>query len=153
MNWERYTMIYNPKISTNELRILGKEFVKNNGNKGKLIINNKKYNLLEFNPINNFNADKLKINMVSSQNIFNRSYMFMKCKSLIELSIYVSYKDIETDSNNIFIEPEYFYLNNILLMELILFEEKTIQKMRLILSILLYQKKRMRSMINQRYQI
>ena len=91
--------------------------------------------------------------MVSSQNIFNRSYMFMKCKSLIELSIYDSYKDIETDSNNIFIEPEYFYLNNILLMELILFEEKTIQKMRLILSILLYQKKRMRSQINQRYQI
>ena len=91
--------------------------------------------------------------MVSSQNIFNRSYMFMKCKSLIELSIYDSYKDIETDSNNIFIEPEYFYLNNILLMELILFEEKTIQKMRLILTILLYQKKRMRSRINQRYQI
>ena len=79
--------------------------------------------------------------------------MFMKCKSLIELSIYDSCKDIETDSNNIFIEPEYFYLNNILLMELILFEEKTIQKMRLILTILLYQKKRMRSRINQRYQI
>ena len=79
--------------------------------------------------------------MVSSQNIFNRSYMFMKCKSLIELSIYDSYKDIESFSNKIFIEPEYFYLNNILLMELILFEEKTIQKMRLILSILLYQKK------------
>ena len=77
----------------------------------------------------------------------------MKCKSLIEFSIYDSYKLIETDSNNTFIEPEYFYLNNILLMELILFEEKTIQKMRLILSILLYQKKRMRSQINQRYQI
>ena len=112
MNLERYTMIYNPKISTKELRILGKEFVKNNGNKGKLIINNKKYNLLvEFNLINNFNINKLKINMVSSQNIFNRSYMFMKCKSLIELSIYDSYKDIETDSNNIFIEPEYFLLD------------------------------------------
>ena len=49
--------------------------------------------------------------MVSSQNIFNRSYMFMKCKSLIELSIYDSYKDIENNPNDTFIEPEYFLLD------------------------------------------
>ena len=64
MNWEKYTMIYNPKISFNDLRILGKIFVQNNANKGRLIINNKKYNLLEFNPINNFNEDKLKIYII-----------------------------------------------------------------------------------------
>ena len=34
--------LYNEKGSDN-IRILGKDFVKNNKNKGKLIINNKKY--------------------------------------------------------------------------------------------------------------
>ena len=114
MNWEKYTMIYNPKISFNDLRILGKIFVKNNANKGRLIINNKKYSLLEFNPTNNFNEDELKINMIISQNIFNRSYMFKDCKSLIKLSIYDNYKEEENKENNdndSFIEPEYFSLD------------------------------------------
>ena len=114
MNWEKYTMIYNPKISFNDLRILGKIFVKNNANKGRLIINNKKYNLLEFNPINNFNEDNLKISMILSQNIFNRSYMFNESKSLIKFDICDSYKDmenIEDNPNDTFIEPEYFLLD------------------------------------------
>ena len=111
MNWERYTMIYNPKISFNDLRILGKIFVQNNANKGRLIKNNKKYNLLEFNPINNFYEDKLKIGMILSQNFYNRSYMFKECKSLIKFDIYDSYKGIENNPNDTFIEPEYFLLD------------------------------------------
>ena len=114
MNWEKYTMIYNPKISFNDLWILGKIFVKNNANKGRLIINNKKYNLLEFNPINSFNEDKLKISMILNQNISNRSYMFKECKSLIKLSIHDNYKDkekVENNPNDSFIEPDYFLID------------------------------------------
>ena len=39
----RYTMFYIINKGDTELRILGKDFVKNNRNKAKLIIENKKY--------------------------------------------------------------------------------------------------------------
>ena len=52
MEVERYKMIYTKNLSTlfenDYIRILGNDFVKNNKNKGKLIINNKKYKLKEF---------------------------------------------------------------------------------------------------------
>ena len=153
MNWERYTMIYNPKISFNDLRILGKIFVKNNANKGRLIINNKKYNLLEFNPINNFNEDNLKISMILTQNIFNRSYMFMKCKSLIEFSIYDSYKLIETDSNNTFIEPEYFLLDKYFAKGININSSEKNSENKTYSYYSEISEKKMRNKINQQYQI
>ena len=68
MEVERYKMIYTKIISeefkykfifdspeiidkenqSDNIRLLGEDFVKNNKNKGKLIINNKKYKLKEF---------------------------------------------------------------------------------------------------------
>ena len=46
MELEIYKMLYN-RVNNN-LRILGNNFVKNNKNKGKLIVNNKKQKITEF---------------------------------------------------------------------------------------------------------
>ena len=87
MNVERYKMIYITRFNqeledkikfanvylledkiVNEandykIRILGKDFVKNNKNKGKLIINNKKYKLEEFIK-GEWGSYKMKINII-----------------------------------------------------------------------------------------
>ena len=76
------------EILSDNIRILGHDFVKNNKNKAKLIINNKKYYIKEL--INNkeFKNDNIKINMILSKDISNISYMFKNCAKLIEISNY-----------------------------------------------------------------
>ena len=83
MKVERYRMIYIKKIDikfedeimflepklqeeiqSDNIRILGKNFVKNNSRKAKLIINNKRYQLKEFINCNKFINDTIKINMI-----------------------------------------------------------------------------------------
>ena len=81
MELERYKMIYTKIISeklkwklpydvekiiekenqSDNIRILGNDFVKNNKNKGKLIINNKKNKIKEFINSNEIKGDKIKI--------------------------------------------------------------------------------------------
>ena len=109
MEEEKYKMIYKIKINkiledkvrdlikeqnikkeltSNYIRILGHDFVKNNKNKAKLIINNKKYKLREFinyKNIKEFTIDKLKIEMILSKDLSNISYIFENCTQLIEL--------------------------------------------------------------------
>ena len=51
------------------LSILGKEFVRNNKNKGKLIIGNKKYYLNESIQLNNNEKSELKIDILLSKDI------------------------------------------------------------------------------------
>ena len=53
MEFEIYEMIYKIGKDIKDLRILGDIFVKNNKNKGKLIINNKKYPIKSYISINN----------------------------------------------------------------------------------------------------
>ena len=48
-------------LNYDSLKIFGKEFVKNNRNKLKLIIENKKHNLREYIKLKNFKKPKLKI--------------------------------------------------------------------------------------------
>ena len=75
-------------IYEDNIRILGKHFVKNNINKGKLIIKNKKYKLKEFFEINDdINENNIKISMILNNELSNASYMFKDCISLIELSL------------------------------------------------------------------
>ena len=104
MEVERYKMIYTKKINeelksvlsyfdfrridieneNDNIRLLGKDFVKINKNKGKLIINNKKYKLKEF--INNeIKDDIIKINMILSKELSNISHLFDNCKKLKEI--------------------------------------------------------------------
>jgi len=50
-----------------KLNIFGSKFVKNNKNKAKLIINNKKHNLQEFLKIKNIPNNNTKIGMIFSK--------------------------------------------------------------------------------------
>ena len=61
------------EIYSDNIRILGHYFVKNNKNKAKLIINNKKYGLKELVNKKKFTNDKIKINMILSKDISNIS--------------------------------------------------------------------------------
>ena len=79
------------------LNILGKEFVKNNINKGKLIIENKKYYLKEYIKLNNFKNSDLKIDILLSQDIYNISYMFNNSRSLLKFSIKNNIKNKNID--------------------------------------------------------
>ena len=76
-------------------RVLGKEFIRNNKNKGKFIIKNKKYDLIEFIDATNIEEDEIKIKLVLKDNIYDKSCMFKDCESLIKFSI-------NTDVNNNF---------------------------------------------------
>ena len=67
-------------------RELGKDFEKNNRNKGKLIINNKKYPIESVIQINNINQNYIK--MVIIRNIYNKSCMFKNCELLESLNIF-----------------------------------------------------------------
>ena len=105
MEVERYKMIYTKKIrieledelsyiirniidkenKSDNIRLLGKDFVKNNKNKGKLIINNKKYKLKEFININEIKNNIIKINMILSKELSNISHLFNNCVKLKEI--------------------------------------------------------------------
>ena len=71
----------------NNLIILGTDFVKNNKNKAKLIIKNKKYYLKEYIQINHFENSEIKISILLNKDVCNLSYMFNNSKSLLEISI------------------------------------------------------------------
>ena len=58
--------------------------MKNNKNKGKLIINNKKYKLKEFINFKEFKDGKIKINIILSKELSNISHIFDNCENLKE---------------------------------------------------------------------
>ena len=88
-----------------KLRILGEYFCRNNKNKGKLIINNKKSEIKEFINIENINKEQIKIKMLLNNNLYNKSYMFKDCRTLLELKINNNLEYIEDNEN--------FDINNI----------------------------------------
>ncbi len=93
MEEEICKMIY--KIEENEkvLKIFGHYFVETNCNKGKIIIKNKKYIMNEFLNVDSNQDIILKIKLVINENIYNKSYMFKNCKSLIGFTICNYYEE------------------------------------------------------------
>ena len=71
-----------------KLKIFGSEFVKNNKNKTKLIIDNKKHSIKEFLLIREIKDGKLKVNLTLSKDLSNISYMFEYCRELLKLTIH-----------------------------------------------------------------
>ena len=69
-----------------EIYIFGSEFVKNNKDKCKMIIDNKAYKLKEKCYIKNYRNNILKIKLKEINNITNLSHMFNGCSSLSSLS-------------------------------------------------------------------
>ena len=118
MEIERYKMIFERKINkelkdkideiyiqtkieeellSNTIRILGNDFMENNRNKAKLIINNKKYGLKEFLNDKEISSDKIKINMILNKDISNISHIFKNCPKLLEISLYDDTKNIDNE--------------------------------------------------------
>ena len=83
---EIYKLIYKKENNINNLRILGETFVKNNRNKGGLIIKNKKYYLKDILSVNKTNLDILKIKMILNRYTYNFNCLFKDCISLTSLS-------------------------------------------------------------------
>ena len=77
---------YNRYYSDN-IRIFGENFVKNNKNTCYIIYESEKYELTEYFKINNWRHDVLlEIKLIGINNIINASHMFYGCKSLKSLS-------------------------------------------------------------------
>ena len=131
MEVEKYKMIYTTKIKkelkdkitkfyigqklkkeiySDNIRILGHDFVKNNKNKAKLIINNKKYGLKDLVNYKEFINDKIKINMILSKDISNISHMFKNCVKLLKISIDDDFININDEKFYKF--EEFFDYNN-----------------------------------------
>ena len=87
MEVDRYKMVYQLEIYTNELSILGEEFTKHNRNKGKLIIKNRKYPLKSVIKLKNTKKIKYKIGMILNKEICDKRFMFKDCIKLLKLSI------------------------------------------------------------------
>ena len=68
------------------LRILGEEFYKKNKSYGYYVCKNQKLKLVELIETKNINEDKFKIKIIFNKIIYDKSYMFKDCVSLIELS-------------------------------------------------------------------
>ena len=77
-------IIYDINIQSH-VRIFGSEFVKNNKNICKMIIDNKEYELEEKYNVKGNNNKNLKIKLKGFSNVTNMSYMFSDCSSLLSL--------------------------------------------------------------------
>ena len=107
----KYTMLYFVRKNTEEIRILGKDFVKSNSNKGKIIIENKKIALMSIIPLDKNEEDGcLKINMILDNDIYNKSSMFKDCVNLLEVTIedYLDNKYNIEDQDD-FCDNQFFY--------------------------------------------
>ena len=101
MDFERYTVKYKTQKFSNNQRILGKEFVKNNRNKGILLIKHKKYKINEYIEINNISkVNEFKIDLIFCKNHYNKSFMFYNCASLLEFSIIEKNSEQEEEDEN-----------------------------------------------------
>ena len=69
----------------NSINIFGGEFVKNNKNICKMIIDDKEYEIKEKFNIKNYNKKILKIKLKGFDNITNMSFIFYNCSSLSSL--------------------------------------------------------------------
>jgi len=75
-------------IKDNQIKIFGKDFVKNNKNNCKILCENKIYELIEYFNISNYNNknNELEIKVLGLNNITDASYMFHQCNSLLSSS-------------------------------------------------------------------
>ena len=108
MEIEIYKMKYKTEEDNENIRILGENFIRNNKNKVKLIIDNKRYKLKDIITIWNFGKDILKTKLISYNNSYNKSYMFKDCTSLLEFSI----DDFEYLENQEKFDNEQFFESN-----------------------------------------
>ena len=116
MELKFYTMLYainkkdiSARNNKEKLKILGKHFCINNKNKGKLILNNKKFDLKEFINIKNSNEKQIKVKMILKENIQDKSFMFENCDSILKLNFNDNFDYIKNQED---FEIDYCFLEN-----------------------------------------
>ena len=82
MKFEKYIMHYEIKENSNNIRILGEEFVRKNKNRGKIIFKDKKFPLIGLFQIKDIKTATFKIKLLLDKNCTHRSCMFKDCSSL-----------------------------------------------------------------------
>ena len=78
-------IIYDINKNDKIINIFGYEFVKNNKNNCKMIIDNEEYEISEKYNIKAYSKNKLEIKLKGIDNINNMSHMFNECSSLSSL--------------------------------------------------------------------
>ena len=81
-------IIYDINKNTNKnniINIFGYEFIRNNKDICKMIINNKEYKIIQKYNVENYNNNQLKIKLKGINNIMNMSEIFSGCSSLLSL--------------------------------------------------------------------
>ena len=86
MEIERYELIYKNDKSKSHIRLLGEEFFQRNKTFGNFIYKNKKFRLLEKIETKNIKEDELKFDIIFYKIIYNKSYMFENCETLLKIS-------------------------------------------------------------------
>ena len=100
MEEEIYIMEYKISKSIKNLRILGENFVKNNKNRGNIIINNKKKSIISIISIDYLKKNKIK--MIINKDVCNMSFMFKDCELLKSFSYKAKIiQDIKNEIDNI----------------------------------------------------
>ena len=86
-NNQSISIFYKLNKDDRKIKIFGKDFVKNNKNKCKIIYQNKEYELREYLDINNneIKDEKLEIKLTLLSNLTNMSNMFHNCSNLISV--------------------------------------------------------------------
>ena len=102
----KINIIYNVDKNEKKIRIFGENFIKNNENKYKIIIEGKEYNLIEEFNVKSINIkDNLEIKLKINGNITDMSYMFSGCSKLSSLP------DISKLNTNNVISMSYIFHN------------------------------------------
>ena len=82
-------IIYKINIEETNLKVLGKEFIKNNKGNCKFVINKKEYDICEYIEYDKYNINKndhvLAITLKGINTIINAKDMFYGCSSLLSL--------------------------------------------------------------------
>ena len=86
MEFEKYELTYKIDKNKSYVRILGESFFKRNHKLGNIIYENKKFPLMEKIETNILKKDKMKIDLIFYQIIYNKSYMFKDCDALMEFN-------------------------------------------------------------------
>ena len=94
MEVEKYELIYKIDKNSKELRLLGKSFFQKNKLNGYFIYNNKKIKLIDIIGTKNIQENEIKIDLVFYNKIYNKSFMFKDCISLLKFS------EINTENND-----------------------------------------------------
>ena len=106
INKNEMTIIYKIEIGNIRIKLFGEEFIKNNKNNCKIILNNKEFNIFEYLSVDK-NNEILKIKLKEIKAITNMSHMFSDCKSLQSLTDISNWNTINvTDMSYMFYNCE-----------------------------------------------